>query len=314
MIPNSFLEKLEVLFYNHWNAFKASFERIKKNSLSSVMTICIISLSLALPLGFATIIDNVQRLSGHWHPGIQISLYLKQGINETIKEDLLNQLRTKVEIESVKYISPDEGLQFFEKEAGFRDLLLYLPNNPLPPVIEVIPSKDYRNPTLVQDLVKTLNQLPAIETVQLDLQWLERLHHLIIFLKQIVYFLMAVLVSAVLVVSGHMIRLITRQQHQEIRVISLVGGALNFIRRPFLYTGFFYGFMGGIFAWILMLIMVMVLNNTLVDLARLYEMNFSVKALDPLSVILLLLSSGMIGWLGAWFAINREIIKIRLVD
>ena len=58
----------------------------------------------------------------------------------------------------------------------------------------------------------------------------------------------AVLGLGVLAVIGNTIRLEIQQRRPEIEVTKLVGGSNAFVRRPFLYTGLFYGLGGALLA------------------------------------------------------------------
>ena len=53
------------------------------------------------------------------------------------------------------------------------------------------------------------------------------------------------LVAAVIVIIGNTIRLDIQNRRAEIEVSKLLGASDGFVRRPFLYTGFWYGLLGG---------------------------------------------------------------------
>ena len=57
------------------------------------------------------------------------------------------------------------------------------------------------------------------------------------------------LAVAVLLVTGNTIRLAIESRREEIVVIKLVGGTDAFVRRPLLYTGFWYGLGGAAVAY-----------------------------------------------------------------
>ena len=52
--------------------------------------------------------------------------------------------------------------------------------------------------------------------------------------------------SGVVAVIGNSVRLEIDSRRAEIEVTKLVGGSNAFVRRPFLYEGFFYGLIGGV--------------------------------------------------------------------
>ena len=78
-----------------------------------------------------------------------------------------------------------------------------------------------------------------VDIVQLDLDWIRRLHSLLDLLRRSLWVVMSVLGLGVLAVIGNTIRLEIQQRRAEIEVTKLVGGSNAFVRRPFLYTGIF---------------------------------------------------------------------------
>ena len=61
----------------------------------------------------------------------------------------------------------------------------------------------------------------------------------------------AMLVLGVVLILGNTIRLSIESRREEIVVVKLVGGSNAFVRRPFLYTGLWYGSGGGLVAGLL---------------------------------------------------------------
>ena len=66
----------------------------------------------------------------------------------------------------------------------------------------------------------------------------------------IVMLLVQMLVIGVLLILGNTIRLAIESRREEIVIVKLVGGSDAFVRRPFLYTGFWYGLGGALVAWL----------------------------------------------------------------
>ena len=54
-----------------------------------------------------------------------------------------------------------------------------------------------------------------------------------------------------MVIVGNTIRLDIQNRRDEIEVTKLVGGSDAFVRRPFLYNGFWYGLGGAVTAWVI---------------------------------------------------------------
>jgi cell division transport system permease protein len=89
-----------------------------------------------------------------------------------------------------------------------------------------------------------------------------------------------------------------------------VGGTNAFVRRPFLYTGLWYGIGGGLLALVLLGIGLWWLTGPVAQLADLYQSNFRLQGLGWIASLQLVLLSGLLGLLGAWLAVARHLVQI----
>ena len=106
---------------------------------------------------------------------------------------------------------------------------------------------------------------------------------------------------------GNTIRLAIEARRAEIVVIKLVGGTDAFVRRPFLYTGIWYGMGGGILAWLLINMVLFWLHKPVSEIVIAYGSRFRLEGLDILQILILLCLSSLLGWLGAWIAVGRHL-------
>ena len=114
----------------------------------------------------------------------------------------------------------------------------------------------------------------------------------------------------VLLVIGNTIRLAILNRQTEIRVIKLVGGTNTFVRRPFLYTGMWYGFLGGVLAWIALLISLLIISGPIDELAALYDSQFTLKWFGGQMLFALPICGLLLGVMGAWLAVSRHLNAI----
>ncbi|NBO73616.1 MAG: sigma-70 family RNA polymerase sigma factor [Gammaproteobacteria bacterium] len=90
----------------------------------------------------------------------------------------------------------------------------------------------------------------------------------------------SLLALGVLVVIGNAIRLEIGARRAEIEVTKLVGGSNAFVRRPFLYEGFFLGLIGGLLATAITAILVAALAEPVSRVSALYGGRFVLSGLD----------------------------------
>ena len=154
-------------------------------------------------------------------------------------------------------------------------------------------------------LSKQLSQYPQVEVVQLDSEWVQRLYAIMDIVRRAVVVLGLMLCVGVLLVVGNTIRLAIQNRRDEIVIVKLIGGTNGFIRRPFLYTGFWYGFIGGLIALVLVFISLLILSGPIENLAGLYQSNFALHTMDFGTIFTILVLSIALGLSGSWLAVGR---------
>jgi len=292
---------------NHRKIAKESFRRLIKQPVSSLMTWAVIGIALSLPVGLSVLLANVQQLSSGWDGSAQITLFLKMDVSDKDASNLALQLSARPTIAQADFISRSTALDEFKTLSGFGEVLNYLDENPLPHVIVVKPAKTLATVEQTDSLQKQLSEIRLVEKAQLDLQWVQRLHSMTELIQRGVWALALLLALAVLLVIGNTIRLAIENRRDEIVVVKLVGATDGFVRRPFLYTGLWYGLGGGLIAFFLVQVTLFWLDSPISELARLYYSSFSLSGLNVESTLFLLGTSMLLGWLGAWVAVRRHL-------
>ncbi|HDY86141.1 hypothetical protein LCGC14_0519840 [marine sediment metagenome] len=299
---NYLLRHLQVMLF--------TLGRIWRQPLASLMTFMVIGIALALPASLYVLLKNIEQVSTQWDDVAQISLFLKQDINDQKAQKLATELKAWPEITNVSYQSASKSLEEFRKLSGLDSLLDTLPTNPLPAVVIVQPDGKNLQADVIGDLVSRLEALPDVELAQLDMEWLQRLRSINETGQRGISILGLLLSLSVLLVIGNTIRLAILNQQSEIRVIKLVGGTNTFIRRPFLYTGFWYGTLGGFVAWITLLITMGLINGPINELASQYNSQFTLTWLSGSMMLFLPFTGMLLGVMGAWLAVGRHLSAI----
>lgn len=277
---------------------------------STLMTVAVIGIALAMPAGLHVLLKNVQTVLAGWDSAAQVSLFLKKNTREQSALNLADRLRQRPGIAGVDYISAEQAMAEFRKLSGFGDALKALDENPLPPVLVVHPAVKQQSPAQLQALVEELRKNVDVDLAQLDMQWIKRLYGLMDIGRRGVLVLAGMLALAVLLVVGNTIRLAILNRRDEIVITKLIGGTDAFIRRPFLYTGFWYGILGGIIGFILVEMALWVLAGPVNNLAGLYNSNFRLGGADVITAGSLLFGGLLLGLSGSWLAVGRHLRAI----
>jgi cell division transport system permease protein len=151
---------------------------------------------------------------------------------------------------------------------------------------------------------------PEVELVQVDSEWVQRLNAILDLLRGVVTGAALLLGVGVLAIIGNTVRLEIFNRRAEIEVTKLVGGSNAFVRRPFLYTGLYYGLAGGLVATLLVLMGLSLLNAPVARLAQSYGSDFRLLVPGLQEVGLLLAIGATLGLLGAALAAARHLARI----
>jgi cell division transport system permease protein len=291
----------------HAQTLLGSLGRIAQQPLATAMTVAVIAVALALPLFLNVLLENTRSVTANWNQAFELSVYLHKKAGTERAEALAKQVRVRPDVAQVRVITADQALAHFREESGFGKALDALDANPLPYTLVVTPSLAASTPEGTQALKTSIAALADVDSVQLDTEWVQRLNAMLDVLRRVVWITAGLLGTSVVLVVGNTIRLDILNRRAEIEVMKLVGATDRFARRPFLYSGVWYGLGGGLLAVLVVAGAVAVLARPLGHLASLYGSQFRLSGLRfSESVRILALSVGL-GWLGSWIAATRHI-------
>ena len=290
---------------HHQDSLRDALQRLNAARASSAMTILVIAIALALPAGLAVLLDNARAITRGWDGNAHLSVFLNMDTSEARQRELAKEWQGTGHITRTEVITRAQALEEFKALSGFGDVLEALPDNPLPPLIVVFP--DSTDPVTLRALENRLAKADDVDLVQLDVEWVRRLHALIELGQRLISVLTLALAAAVVLVMVNTIRLAIESRREEIVVVKIVGGTDGFVRRPFLYTGVCFGFAGGLMSVVLIQGAMWWLGGPIDELLSLYSSEQSLTSMTLSSLIILPLFSGALGLLGAWLAVSRHL-------
>jgi cell division transport system permease protein len=297
-------------FMRHLQTSIGSLGRLAQHKLATTLTILVIGIALALPACLHLLVANAQLATGNWNRAVDLTVFLKRPTSAEEARRTAERIRQRRDVAEAQLILADEALKEFRRGSGFGDAIDALNENPLPHTIVVRPAAAYTNAANLQSLAADVRALPSVEVVQLDTAWVNRLNAILDAFQRGLILAAAVLGLGVMVIVGNTIRLDIQNRRDEIEVTKLVGGSDAFVRRPFLYNGFWYGLGGALTAWVITVVAIAVLREPIGKLAGLYGSSFELGALGPEASAVLLGGGIVLGWLGSYIAATRHLRKI----
>ena len=293
----------------HAHTAAAALGRLASQPFSTLMTMLVIGVTLALPAAMHLVIKNAQSISASWDNALDFSVYLKAETSLDDAQQLAGIIGQRADVARVTLISAEDALADFREHSGFGEALDHLTKNPLPHTLVVRPS-DANTELSMGLLNEELGNLPEADFVQVDTEWVQRFHAILDIMQRAIAMGAGLLGAAIVVIIGNTIRLDIQSRREEIEVTKLIGASNAFVRRPFLYSGLWYGLGGGILALGLVLYGLFALEGPVARLAGLYNSGFEVLALDFLESGMIIATGIALGLVGSWVAAARHMRRI----
>ena len=296
---------------NHADIAVSSLTRLLGMPVQTFMTLMVVAVAICTPMLVYSFAQSIQASVARLDATTDISVYLQQSATAVDVDSVRASLEEFDELAAVSYISAQQGLEDFEQRTGLSQILDNLAQNPIPAVFMVsLQSEFVRDTEALPRLAGEIEQIGGVEKVVFDYAWVERLQALINFMNRVVLVLGVLLSAGIALILGNTIRLEIENRREEIVIVKLVGGTNAFVRRPLLYAGFWYGFLGALIGWVLANFGVAALDQPLGDLSRLYISDFGLGFLNLAVLGVVLVLGSLLGLAGAWLAVARHLSEI----
>lgn len=262
---------------------------------------------------FIIIVFDIQGILSSIKNQVEIAVYLKDNVTDELKTYLENEIKGWDEISQVNFISKDQALEKFKKENEGSEILKEIQGNPLPASFEL----ELKSPEKVEQVAlrfmdKDGNFIEGVDEVIYGQNYVQKLFSITAIVGTIAFLIIIVLLLAAIVLIFNTIRLSVHARRKEIEVMKLVGATNWFVRLPFLFEGFFEGFIGSVISVILLYFLSNYLlirgEKAIVDTMHIKDL----AILGNNNIILyvyagLVILGGLIGIFSSGFALKRYI-------
>jgi cell division transport system permease protein len=293
----------------HVSTLLGTLGRLLRQPFATLMTVMVIAITLALPAALHLVVKNARAISGNWDNALDFSMYLKPDVPLAAAQNLRDIILQRADVSEVRLITADEALQEFRGESGFGSAIDHLSDNPLPHTLVVRPAPANTEESVVL-LNEELAKLPETDFVQVDTKWVQRFLAILDILQRAIGIGAVLLGAAIVIIIGNTIRLDIENRREEIEVTKLIGASNGFVRRPFLYSGIWYGLGGGLLALLLVAYGLYALGPAVARLSGLYGSNFQILALDLRESGGIVGTGVLLGFVGSWIAAARHMRRI----
>ena len=295
-------------FVSHYQILLKALQRSHASMVSTLMMFLVIGVTLILPSISFLVVQNLKSISQTIQHESQITIFLKKDISVDAKNKIEKDLKSRIEISNFHYVKKEEAWSKLQKSMGFNESNNGLSENPLPDAFFISPNTV--NPNQIEILKSSLDRLEGVDQVVVDTGWVKKLNSVLHLANKAIFLASILLAFMLTVVIGNTIRLQMTSYFEEIELSKLIGATNQFIRRPFLYSGFIYGLGGGLTAALSLKLIVICLNQTVIEVEAIYGAQFTIVDLTPLQYLSIVGSSILIAILASFISINQSIKKL----
>jgi cell division transport system permease protein len=292
----------------HLQALIGTFRRMLASPFATVLNLLVIGVAVALPLSLHLVVANLQGLARQLPAEPQATVFLKTDASRADIDRVRRQLAATPGVAEVRYIDKQQALKELEAASGMQALIAGLGENPLPDAFAVRLSDP--SPQAFNLLAQEAGRDPAIESVQLDAEWAQRLAAMIRLGRDVVLAVALLFGVGLVLVNANLIRMQILTRREEIEVSRLIGATDAFIRRPFLYFAAAQGLLGTLVGIGIVALMRHQLAPAVAELAKLYGSTVSLRGLDLTEAGLAAALVMLLSVLGALLSLFRHLRQI----
>ena len=276
-------------------------KKMMRRRLANAYVSSIISISMVLLLvGIAALlIVNAQRVANYFKENMQISVILRQDVQESAAEKYLASVQTLPYTHSARLVSREEGTAELKELLG-EDFLNVFETSPVPLSIEMTLVADYVSADSLEIVRRVLTASPLVDEVNSQQSLIEVLNANLTRISLLlgVFILLMLFISFVLI--NNTVRLNVYARRFTVHTMKLVGATRSFIRGPFLVRAVFQGLIAA-------LLSLAILGGLLYLLKRSFAQLFAI--IDTRTLVLVagvVLATGvLICVISTFFVVNK---------
>ncbi len=230
-----------------WRIIKTGLQNFVRNLTLAIAAIAVMVITLTIILfsviTSATFDNTIQQITDK----IDISVYLKDDVAATRRDELIKQFEQLTNVKSVELVSKDQALEDYKKANQDKpDLLAAISqtDNPLPASLRVKP----KDPNKIEE-IRTFIESPDVKALQSDAtsysgerkEAIDNITSATSFFQKAGVAGVVVFAMVSMLIIFNTIRMAIFNRRDELQIMRLLGASTWFIRGPFVVETVTYG-------------------------------------------------------------------------
>lgn len=222
-----------------------AFINLRRAARSTAMSIGTVAIAFLTLGGFLLAATNLQRLVEQWASAAEMSVFLRDDIDDATRTTLQTELAGHRAVAGVEYVAKENALARFKSDfPELADVSNTGSTNPFPASLELRLRTDPESSGAADALATQLAERAGVADVRYDRQWVERVLTLVTGIRLAGLIIAGVLVLGAAFTVAAVVRLSLFTRRDEIEIMRLVGAPFAFIRGPSIAEGTVIGGLG----------------------------------------------------------------------
>ncbi len=235
-----------------------------------------------------------------------VVLFLEKDIQQQNVRDIEERLRQTETVHEYQFVSTEEAWEKFRQTfPELQNVVEHLQTNPFPPSFEVSFDEKTVSPSEVNKFIDQAKEIPGIEDVQFNQDWVEKMQSFSRLAQAVGFFLGGILIMTSFFIISNVIRLNVFARADEIEILRLVGGTNLFIRVPFLLEGMALGLLGGLSSLLVLFILIKIFPIYLGSSLGMLTEFINFRYLTSSQSLAVVFGGAFIGFLGSMSSLSR---------
>ncbi len=294
------------LFWSIRYGLGRSARGIAGRAWSFVIATSVIGLVLAMVAIVYLTAHNVQGMTERWGGGVQMVVYLEDGVPSSRANQIASELRKLPAVTGVTYIPPERALTRLRSSLGkHQDLAEGIEPGMLPGSLEVSLREGVQDVAGVSPVVDQLKATPGVEQVEFLGEWVGRVSALVQGLRYAAWLFLLLVACACVYVVIATIRASMSARRDELAAYELLGASPRTVRAPIVAEGIVQGVLGaGVAVGLAWAVYAMFGQSIQQALAAAFG-GGQISFLGAGDIMRLLGAGALFGAIGSWLATSR---------
>ena len=226
-------------------SLKTALINIRRMPYKSLIAIAMISITFFAGYSFSLLLIGSQIILRNFENQPTIMAFFQIRTEPEEVEKVVSELKKHEFVDSVKVISKEEALEFYQERQDNPLLLELVTSDILPASVEV----STIDPEYLAQTEQILMNFSQIDEVVLQKDVVDQLVQWTNSLRMVGLVITSVLAVLTFFIITSTISFKIGNQGKLVSILRIIGASSGYIITPFIYEGFIYGFLGSVIGW-----------------------------------------------------------------